>query len=374
MEAQKLDSALHLPSLSIKGFRGISDLSIPRLGRVTLLVGENGVGKTTLLDAVRIYVARGSPATLRSLLRNREEFTVFLDEDDNWVSVPDFEAVFYGRTPSVDSCMSVGPDNAGRQLEIRPGPGLLHRGWAPSESIPNGDEPMLEIEFLGTLQTIPTRYLWDARRAIYRESMNYERPEGQPEIPFLSLGPNVTSSADIVRFWNKVALTIYEARAVQALQSIYRKEVVERVAAVDDETTTGPRPGRRMIAKIKGQEEPVPLRSLGDGAVRMFGVALALANSFGGILAIDEVENGIHHSAQADFWRMVIQTSYDNNVQVIATTHSWDCVVGFAKATAEIEESDGVLYRIESNEGRMRAVEYSERNLIAAAKYHIETR
>ena len=50
---------LHLPNLTIKGFRGIEELSIRKLGRVTLLAGKNGVGKTTVLDAVRAYAARG---------------------------------------------------------------------------------------------------------------------------------------------------------------------------------------------------------------------------------------------------------------------------------------------------------------------------
>ena len=48
-----------LGSLSIKGFRGIDQLDIPRLGRVALLAGRNGVGKTTVLDAVRVYAAPG---------------------------------------------------------------------------------------------------------------------------------------------------------------------------------------------------------------------------------------------------------------------------------------------------------------------------
>lgn len=49
---------LFLPQLLIRGFRGIAELLIPRLGRVTLLAGKNGVGKTTVLDAVRVYAAR----------------------------------------------------------------------------------------------------------------------------------------------------------------------------------------------------------------------------------------------------------------------------------------------------------------------------
>ena len=50
---------LHLPNLTIRRFRGIQDVSITGLGRVTLIAGKNGVGKTTVLDAVRAYAARG---------------------------------------------------------------------------------------------------------------------------------------------------------------------------------------------------------------------------------------------------------------------------------------------------------------------------
>lgn len=38
----------------------------------------------------------------------------------------------------------------------------------------------------------------------------------------------------------------------------------------------------------------------------MLSIALALANSRDGFLLIDEAENGIHHTVQRDFWRMVL--------------------------------------------------------------------
>ena len=143
---------------------------------------------------------------------------------------------------------------------------------------------------------------------------------------------------------------------------------------VDAGTRTAPRAGRLSIVKLRDQQDPVPLRSLGDGAVRCFAVALALAKSTDGLLLIDEAENGIHHSIQAKFWNMVLQTAERNNVQVIATTHSWDCVVGFAKAANELEDVEGVLYRIQRNRERLRAVEYPEDDLANAAKHRIEVR
>ena len=132
--------------------------------------------------------------------------------------------------------------------------------------------------------------------------------------------------------------------------------------------------GRRALVRLKGHKQPVPLRSLGDGALRLFGVALALANSHGGFLLIDEAENGIHYSLQRDFWRMVLRTAQENDVQVLATTHSWDCIKGFAQAATQSEDADGVLVRLSRQYGDLRAVEYSEEDLAIAAEQGIEVR
>ena len=175
----------------------------------------------------------------------------------------------------------------------------------------------------------------------------------------------------MARFWDKVALTDDEARAVQALQLIY-VDSVQRVAMIGEDSRSSY--GRRAVVKIKGQPQPVPLHSLGDGAVRLFGVALALANSQGGFLVIDEAENGIHHSVQRDFWRMVLRTAHENNVQVLATTHSWDCVAGFAQAASDLDETEGALVRLYRKNDQVRAIEYSERKLKIAADQGIEVR
>ena len=109
---------LHLPDLSITGFRGIEHLSIARLGRVTLLTGRNGVGKTTVLDAVRVYAARGRPIVLHELLEQREEFVAVLDEDHNRVVVPDYTALFHGRGATQEDPIRIGPRGGGDDLLI----------------------------------------------------------------------------------------------------------------------------------------------------------------------------------------------------------------------------------------------------------------
>ena len=194
-----------------------------------------------------------------------------------------------------------------------------------------------------------------------------------PEIKCELVGPGVLARSDAARMWNKVALTDDEERIARSIGLTYGVEV-GRVGVIGDDVRENGGDRLRAIVRLKGFERPVPLRSLGEGAQRLFGVALALANSRDGFFLIDEAENGIHHSVQPDYWRMVLQTARENNVQVFATTHSWDCVRGFAQAAVENENVKGVLVRLEREEDGLRPVRYSEDDLKIAADQRIEVR
>ena len=365
---------LHLPNLTIRRFRGIQDLSIERLGRVTLIAGKNGVGKTTVLDAVHTYAARGQHAVLASILGSREEFASSADEDGDEVVGPDWEALFFGRSKSPenqDNHIIIGPTGSSSFLRIEATLATEREAaeWGMSfpRHLPSKDGWVLRITFEGKEQATPLSSIRSVRSFVEFS----EQSELPPAIWCESLGPNVLGNAVIARLWDKVALTDDENHAVEALKLVFG-ETIERAAVIGDER--GSRYGRRAVVRIAGQERPVPLRSLGDGAVRLFGVALALANSQGGFLLIDEAENGIHHSLQRDFWRMVLLTAEANNVQVFATTHSWDCVAGFAQAAVAAEDVEGALVRLERDGGNIRAVTYPEHELHAAADHGIEVR
>lgn len=64
---------LILDSLEIRNFRGLQELRIERLGRVNLIVGKNNVGKTSVLEALRLYANPGSPEIHSDLLQSRDE-------------------------------------------------------------------------------------------------------------------------------------------------------------------------------------------------------------------------------------------------------------------------------------------------------------
>ena len=361
-----ITSDLHLPDLRIKGFRGINDLHISRLGRVTLLAGKNGVGKTTALEAVKVYAARGRQETLAEILHKREENEYSFDEDlDRDTIAPIWEALFYGRILSSDSSLSIGPEN-GDQVHVKTMPAPTHLDLSSIESQFPDEVLYLQVSFQGSEYGFPT-IRRERRRTVSGG------PALPPAVRCVSLGPGLPSSLQLAGFWDSVALTDEESRAVDALNLIYSGGV-ERVAMIGDNIVRRRSTGRKAVVKLRDEPRPVPLKSLGDGAVRLFTVALALANSKDGFLLIDEAENGIHYSIQRDFWTMILKAAHQNNVQVLATTHSWDCMAGFTMASTEIEEVDGALVRLDRYDDYTRAVEYTEDDLRIAAEQGIEVR
>ncbi len=361
---QPTDGNLHLPSLTIKGFRGIKDLSISRLGRVTLVAGKNGSGKTTLLEAVQVYASRGRYAILNGLLRSREELLEETDEEGGIRAKTDWDALFHGRHILTGNSINIGPDDPNQQVKIQ----IVSRLTDPLKFF-DEDLRWFRIEFRSSWIEFPA-----IPPSLQREMPRWRELDFPPAVDCNTLGPSLPDNSEVSRFWDSVALTDDEDLAVSALNQI-TDERVERVAVIG-QGSSGPRSnhGRRVMVKIAGEIAPVPLKSLGDGATRFFATALALANSRSGFLVIDEVENGIHHSMQRDLWKMVLQTALENDVQVFAATHSWDCVRGFAQAAMELEDIDGALVRLEQHGDKTRAIEYSEEELQVVAEHGIEVR
>ena len=392
MPDQTAGAQLHLSDLSIKGLFGLEDVSIPSLGRVTLLVGRNSVGKTTVLDAVRIYAARGRPAALEQILRRREELAMGMDEDQETAAVSDVKALFFGRGAAHTSRISIGPKDDTLTFEFCTRKELSRSQQLLFDELPyysESDVQLLKSEFRRQERLLPWAPIPDDANRVAEGSYklsgtSYWRrlqrrfdPDDWPlEIKCQSLGPGLLNNAAIARLWDNVALTKGEELLNKSLGLILGR-AIERVAVTGNGQGRNYRGFRkpRVVVKLASLPGPVPLKSLGDGVTRMCGIALALANSQNGCLLIDEVENGLHQSVQHNFWRMVLQAAQENNSQVIAATHSWDCVHGFARASAEFEDVSGILVRLDKHDGeRVKAVTYSEENLLAAAEQGIEVR
>lgn len=362
----KMPAPLHLPNLAISGFRGISDLTIPRLGRVTLLTGRNGVGKTTVLEAIRLYADAASSRVLRSILDAREEVVSERDAEPGSSGATDWCSLFYGR-PSEDSSpqFSVGPKPGGRQVRVRLGTstGEVGRHLPFFADTPEDAAPWSLFVGLSKRaeRETPLALVSDGRfRGLFGDP-----DEKSSRIVCGLLGPGLIGNAVLARFWDRVVLNEQQDDMIDTLDMVLG-EKCQRISVVGASE-------RRVVVKIASQPRPVPLKSLGDGATRLFGVAVALSSVRGGLLLIDEAENGIHHRFQKDFWSLILKAARAHNVQVVATTHSWDSVRGFAQAAAE-HPDEAAIVRLQRKEGQVEPVQYTPSEIQVVAKQGIEVR
>ncbi len=374
-------SDLHIPNLTIKNFRGIDELEIPKFGRVTLLVGKNGVGKTTILDAIRIYASRGDYSTFHRLLVDRNELERMGLDGERGIAPFAWRSLFNKTSEPLRAEISVDNRDGSDPLWIEQvGPGGVEERarWT------NASREALRIRFRNGEREMPYIVTGEAGhhsvpvqagQLVFHVdgSRTANLDWNEKAIPCESIGPDLMKNHDIAKLWDNIALSPAEDTIIEALKITLQVDI-ERAALVSDGQSSRDGIGRYIIVRQKDADAPVPLRSLGDGATRFFGIALAISASSGGLILIDEIENGMHYSILKAFWALLFRLAREYQVQIIATTHSWDSVHWFASVATEDTACRAFLYRLDREGDALRAVQYREEKLMAAARYRIEVR
>ncbi len=370
------NSQLAFPDLAIQGFRGFRDLIIPQLGRVTLITGKNHAGKSSILEALRIGARKAEPAVVFDTLRTRagyrrgsKEDTQFLDFDSDFF----FSDLFHG-FPALDD--EFGPiviktSNPKDPVELS-----MHVEWMSftddsqstvefvdrnrivREEIPGG--PVLVArtktdEFvvrLGNLRSFPDHM---PRPDSNRMTCKFVKANG--------------TSEPLGRMWDRAVLRDEEEEVVRALRVIEPNIAAVRMIGGDDRY----RPVKTPYIRVGSLSRYVSILSSGDGLNRMFTLILALLDARGGLLLIDEFENGLHYTVQPEAWRTIFQLAERHSIQVVATTHSWDAVEAFQVAAAATPEV-GVLLRLTRRGNDVIPTVFSEDDLQVITKSRIEVR
>ncbi len=189
------------------------------------------------------------------------------------------------------------------------------------------------------------------------------------EIKYVSIPANGLDRGLVAQLWDTITLTPLQQEVLVSLRII--APGTEGINIVGDRESSN---GIIPIIKVAEIDEPLPLNSLGDGMQRILGIILALVNAKDGMVMIDEIENSIHYSVQHELWQVIFQLAHRLNVQVFATTHSWDCIEGFQKAAKENTEEEGMLIRLSLLGDDVITTLFNERKLGIATRQQIEVR
>jgi AAA15 family ATPase/GTPase len=127
---------------------------------------------------------------------------------------------------------------------------------------------------------------------------------------------------------------------------------------------------------IKDKQSLLPINVMGDGIIKIISLLSALRFAKDGILLIDEIENGLHFSSLQLLWEAVLKAASLYNVQIFATTHSYECVNSFYSSYNKLDEkNDNIsLIRLENQSDEIKAVSYSAADIKTALDNQWEVR
>ncbi len=360
-------------SLAIKNFRCFDDLTIGPLARINLIAGQNNVGKTALLEALWILSHPTAPGDALRIAMRRDSNDYMEGE------------LFAGLFPRYDSSaviklQSVGAHKRGagtlsiRRRERSRQPAFDWAAFPETESVEDalsGFDFNSELEFAYVDETGEefAASAWldvDSRSGELRPSLSGDRKSAAAlgyrclfEHPGYGAGGRTLS-----------------ARFGKAEIEGYLPDIEKIVRLIEPRlkrmTTIANIRGYPSIHGDIGAGRLFPITAMGEGAKRLLALSLAFLSARDGVMLIDEVENGLHHSVLADVWKNLDWLSREFNVQVFATTHSYECVKAAHTASKLNELGDELsLIRLQRNRksGQIESIPYDD---IEAFDYAME--
>lgn len=356
-----------IKSIDIKNFKSLAACRIDNLSRVNLFVGKNNVGKSSLLEAISLFLEDGSPACILKLLENRGLETIFRPYGEGHLGKEiqaNIATLYTGRNISRfmhdPLVLTFSYENKNESTVS------MQLGYSAYEKFldPNGEVAGRQIfvapeEADGMADVSPGLIvaIGDSRQFYPFRNMDirvWNTPAGR-NCEFVR--PSSIFSSDNASLFDRIAMTGLQQWLVKALNIIDPR--IRDVNFLQDPLSnrSSRTQSRVPMVVLEGDESRYQLRSMGDGVNRLLAIVLSMLNCKGGVLLVDEFENGLHYTALCQLWEMVFQLAEALDVQVFVTSHSNDCIRSFIEAD---KKSDGTITRLENRSGEIVGVPYTD--------------
>jgi len=363
-----------IENLRLTNLRLFGELQVDRLERVNLFAGRNNSGKSSVLEAILLLAVGGDPSlALRipqfrglghlssgapaafwkpmffeldtrkpieikckhsrlghfSLKVSKERASTFMRQS---VGLSKVSALRQARSEQFRSLSRLSPKNTPG------GPWEIGFSWRDN----NNDE------------------LRNMHIVVDSNDFRFSGEVIRLEADFVS--PSIGNITD-----DSVLLGQLRARKQGSLLTEALRVIEPRLESVEDSSATG----TPMIRADIGLPELVPLSAMGEGMTRIARIVLAMSGVRGGVVLVDEIETGIHHSVLKKLWEVVAKAARTFNVQVFATTHSFECLAAAQEALPDAWR----FHRLERNEdGSSRCVSFDLEDVEVVVRHGLEVR
>ncbi len=342
----------HLTYFKVENFKKFESLEINDIGQFNLIVGDNNVGKTCLLEALlfdedanqmisNFYLA----LTKRGLKFEIKEITTKIGNTETIEKASPKENYFKKNIIKQDS----------KELRI----------FAKTDA-------NLEISistFSSTSLAIHNAFANKIDFLINRFNEEIEIKKNINQFVSISLNKQKNNLIWIYNYeldiWNFPLITFNDSSLDKVTIDLYNNLDIEgEDVLLDTLKIINPelfKIGFKnefedlkdvFVLSFNGEKKQIPLNFLGDGFKRIFYIILKTISLKGKRIMIDEIEIGIHHSKMKDFWVNIFKVCKELDVQLFATTHSEECIEAYVEAAKEVNEQNIRLIRLQENKDK----------------------
>jgi len=355
-----------IKEFSITNFKCFEYIVTKPWERVNLVAGKNNIGKTALLEAIWMHEGAHN-AELALRVEQFRGITGFNNKD--------FLSDLFAEFKSEKEIILKAKYQDGKTLTLK----IIQE--ESKELKPIIETP--EIQGSANIAPITPKVIFEGsengNNICKSEFFLALNQQGRPQ-PFSLAGKKMVrpSAVFVSTGFSKEAKNKMNAeRFSEQVERKRKRDIIEALKIIDDrlqDLALSKRGVENFVCGDIGYNKMLPLSLMGEGMERYLSFVLAILTAENGIVLIDEIENGFHHSIHAKVWSNLAKLARQYNVQIITTTHSYECIKAAHESFKRDEKYDFVLHRLDRVGRRIEDVTYDKETLEAALKSDMEIR
>jgi len=335
----------HINYFKIENFKRFESLEVQDIGQFNLIVGDNNVGKTCLLE---------------SLLFDEENYYEYLSNLISSLELSRKVDIFKGNEFDSINVLNFFSKIKESPIKLEFRYDGLSTTFLQLRTVNKSDLTSEDINKLGAKNLIhqSANYLVEFDNSI-NKTLIYTSIHKEPNLyenyyPFTHFG--LSYQDDLIGFFSKISLrsSNYNFLIEELKQFIPELKSIEVNNAIIKNMPI-------LIVRENTIEDVKPISFYGDGLNKFFRYLLEIILCEGKRLMIDEIDTGIHYSRMKQNFKSLISLAIRNNVQLFATTHSKECLQYYKEALEELglQEKARVIRLVEHKDKNVKAYTYN---------------
>ncbi len=306
----------HLSYFKAENFKNFNKIELEDISLFNVIVGDNNVGKTNLLEALSF---ENNDITkylcdLGFFVSNRHRKIIHFEEKDSFNNNYIFN---YFNNSSDDKTFSLSYKNFDsdnlNSIKIQ----LKNKSELNKEEV--GSIQGLDFIDISKINNLLAFNSNDKKAIVLVDfSKHLSYPPSDNYMPIIF--SNQIHGTDLIEFYSD---TVSKSKS-------QKLEVIENLNLffnnIDNIEISQSFENYELFIGFKNHDKLMPLSMFGDGAIKFFRILMEVIMNKNGRLSIDEIDNGIHYKKLEGFLKKVVSTCVNNDTQIFCTTHSLECL------------------------------------------------